>query len=130
MKNQISFTTGLFDSGQVGVPSGSGLKPGEDLARWLIKKTSGDEFLFGEPFQNNGGWAERVSAGGEKFELGFELIPASMGSAYADWVIRIGREKRWTMFRAKGTETRGRLCDLIHNVLRDEGEIREVQWGE
>ena len=129
MKDHISFTTTLFDSGDLQVPQERQVA-GEDLARWLINKTRGDEFVFGEPFENKGIWSEAVSAEGEKFELGFELTPTSAGADYAEWTIKIDQARKWSMFRQKDSQVRGRLCDLIHNVLRDEREIREVQWSD
>jgi hypothetical protein len=129
MKNQISFTTGLFDSGQIRHTNGGEAQLGEDLARWLFVKTKGDEFAFGEPFQQNGGWAEQITAEGENFKLGFALMPDSVGADHAEWLITIEKERKWKIFGSKDSELRGRLCDLIHNVLRDEGQIREVHWG-
>lgn len=129
MKNQISFTTGLFDSGQKKVDVNGGPRLGEDLARWLIAKSSGDEFTFGEPTPEGRGWTEAVTAEGEKFRLGFGLVPTSAGADFAEWVITIEKERHWKMFGSRDSELRSRLCDLIHNVLREEGQIREVHWG-
>ncbi len=128
MKNHISFTTGLFDSGV----ANSGSKTdelGRDLAPWLIAKSKGDEFTFAEPTRNGHGWTDAVSAKGEKFKLGFGLLPGSAGANYADWRITIEKVGGWKFFAQKDSKLRDRLCDLVHNVLRDEGEIREVHWG-
>lgn len=129
MKNQISFITALFDSGQKKTMTGDSTRMGEDLARWLIARSSGDEFTFAEPIPEGSGWADTVTAEGERFKLGFGLLPTSAGADYAEWVITIEKERRWKMFGSNDSELRGRLCDLIHNVLREEGEIREVNWG-
>jgi hypothetical protein len=129
MKNQISFTTGLFDSGQTGPGQTGGQRLGEDLARWLISKSKGDEFTFAEPIPAGTGWVDSVTAEGETFKLGFGLMPGTSGANYAEWLITIEKERKWKMFGSKDSELRGRLCDLIHNVLRDEGQIREVHWG-
>lgn len=126
MKAHISFTTGLFDSGEKG---SSNTRLGEDLARWLIGKSAGGEFTFGEPTAADRGWTDTVTAEGQKFRLGFGILPGTVGAAYADWRITIDKVNRWKMFGSSDSEVRGRLCDLVHNILRDEGEIREVHWG-
>jgi hypothetical protein len=128
MKNHISFTTGLFDSGA----ANSGSKTdelGEDLARWLMTKANGDEFTFSEPARNGHGWTDKVSANGEEFKLGFGLLPGSAGANHAEWRITIEKVGGWKLFNSKDSKLRDRLCDLVHNILRDEGEIREVHWG-
>ncbi|MEP6946533.1 MAG: hypothetical protein ABJA02_11500 [Acidobacteriota bacterium] len=128
MKNHISFTTGLFDSGIVN--SGSKTDElGQDLARWLIARSSGDEFTFAEPMRTGHGWTDTVSADGEEFRLGFGLLQGSAGADYADWRITIEKVNKWKLFGSKDSKLRDRLCDLVHNVLRDEGQIREVHWG-
>lgn len=127
MKEHISFTTGLFDSGKIN--NGDSVRIGEDLARWFIKKSDGGEFAFSEPIQSSYGWADKVTAGGEEFRLGFGIRDGSVGSDYADWRITIEKVNKWKLFGSKDSELRGRLCDLVHNVLRDEGQIREVHWG-
>ncbi len=128
MKNHISFTTGLFESGTAS--SGRDLnRYGEDLARWMISKAKGGEFTFAEPTANGSGWTESVTAGGETFILGFGILPGSVGSDYAEWRITIEKETRWKLFGSKDSKLRDHLCDLVHNVLRDEGQIREVHWG-
>lgn len=130
MKTQISFITELFDSGKANAGAG-GVPAGEDLARWFIKKSKGGEFTFGEPVGCMSGWMSSVTAEGEKFELGFGIIDGSAGSDYAEWRIFIRSINRWKLFgSSKDSELRGHLCDLVHNVLRDEGKIREVHWGE
>lgn len=126
MKAHISFTTGLFDSGERGSSVG---RLGEDLARWFIGKSAGGEFAFAEPTADGRGWTEIVKAEGESFKLGFGILPGTVGADYADWRITIDKVNRWKMFGSSDSELRGRLCDLVHNVLRDEGEIREVHWG-
>ena len=126
MKNHISFTTELFDSTRRDAGDG---RIGEDLARWFISKSQGGEFIFAEPSRDEHGWTDTVTAEGEKFKLDFDIIDETIGSGYADWRITIEKLNRWKVFGSKDSELRGRLCDLIHNVLRDEGQIREVKWG-
>jgi hypothetical protein len=126
MKAHISFTTGLFDSGERG---SNDSRLGEDLARWFIGKSAGGEFAFAEPTADGRGWTENVKADGESFRLGFGILPGTVGADYADWRITIDKVNRWKMFGSSDSELRGRLCDLVHNILRDEGEIREVHWG-
>jgi hypothetical protein len=128
MKNHISFTTGLFDSG-IGDSGSNTDELGEDVARWLMAKSSGDEFTFAEPERNGHGWTDKVMAEGEEFKLGFGLLPGSAGADYAEWRITIEKVGSWNPFGSKDSRLRDRLCDLIHNVLRDEGEIREIHWG-
>ena len=130
MKNQISFTTGLFDSGQFKQGSENESRLGEDLAHWLNTKSGHDEFTFGEPKPSGSdGWTESVTADGESFTLGFGLMPGTHAADHAEWLITIKKERGWNPFGSHDSELRGRLCDLIHNVLRDEGQIREVHWG-
>jgi len=119
MKEQITFMTGLFDT------TAGDHHFGEDLAKWMANKSKGTEFTFGTPTQTSVGWAEPVTADGEKFVLGFCLSDASVGSDYAEWLITIDKAASW---RSVGSTSRGRLCDHIHNVLRDERQIREVRW--
>ena len=126
MKAHISFTTGLFDSGERGANAS---RLGEDLAHWFIERSAGSEFVFSEPTADGRGWIENVKAEGEKFRLGFGILPGTVGADYADWRITIDKVNRWKMFGSSDSELRGRLCDLVHNILRDEGEIREVHWG-
>ena len=120
MKEQITFMTGLFDT------TASDHRFGEDLAKWMANKSKGTEFTFGTPTPSATGWAESVTAGGEKFTLGFGLADASVGSDYAEWLITIDKPASWRS--QNGSSPRGRLCDHIHNVLRDERQIREVCW--
>jgi hypothetical protein len=130
MKNQISFTTGLFDSGQIKPGSEGMTRLGYDLARWLNARSGDDEFTFGEPSPfGQDGWTEKVTANGESFTLGFGLMPGTRPADHAEWLITIKKERGWNPFGPTDSALRGRLCDLIHNVLRDEGEIREVHWG-
>lgn len=130
MKNQISFRTTLFDSDASIPPVADDQHFGEDLARWLSKKATGSEFEFGKPVQELHGWSETVGVKGESFLLGFGIADGYVGLEYAEWCITINHPRRWKFFGSKDSPTRSRLCDLIHNILRDEGEIRELQWGE
>ena len=130
MKNQISFRTELFDSQEL-VPHGAGGQHfGEDLAKWMSGKAKGGEFYFGKPTQALHGWSETVNVDGENFVLGFGIVDSYIGEDYAEWQITIDKPRKWKMFGSKDSPSRGRLCDLIHNILRDERQIREVQWSE
>lgn len=129
MKNQISFITGLFESGSLDGSEAERNALGGDLAKWFVRKCSGDdEFRFGEPVPGEVGWVVSVEAENQRFILDCGIVPATMGAAHADWTIAIRNEKGWNPFGSKDSPLRGRLCDLIHNVLRDEGETREVRW--
>ncbi len=130
MKNQISFITGLFDSDETNPQAKNDGHLGEDLAKWLVEKSKGSEFQFGVPFQQDWGWTDVAEANGEKFILRFGILDGSVGADYADWRITIEKERKWKFLGAKDSPSRGRLCDLIHNILRDEGQIREVHWSE
>ncbi|CAN5578833.1 hypothetical protein BH10ACI2_BH10ACI2_21820 [soil metagenome] len=129
MKNEISFMTGLFESGLAKTASADGRRPGEDLAKWLKGKSMGSEFFFDDPIKSDVGWSEIVTANGESFTLGFGILESTVGSDYAEWHITIEKERKWKFFGAKDSASRGRLCDLVHNILRDEYSIREVQWS-
>ena len=129
MKNEISFMTGLFASGHVKPISVDERRPGEDLARWLKGKSMGSEFVFDDPVRNDQGWSESVTANGESFVLGFGIGDESLGSDYAEWHITIDKERKWKFIGSKDSPSRARLCDLVHNILRDEYSIREVQWS-
>ena len=128
MKNQISFRTSLFDSQELVPPVANDQHFGEDLANWMSKKATGSEFAFGKPMQAERGWSETVSVDGENFVLGFGIVDESVGIDYAEWLITIEKLRKWKIFGPKDSALRGRLCDLIHNILRDERQIREVQW--
>ena len=130
MKSQISFRTSLFDSKALNTPVSVDRHYGEDLAQWMSKKAVGGEFEFGKPFQSTRGWSDRVTVDGEHFLLGFGLGAKSLDADYAEWIITIEKPKRFGVFGSKDSASRGRLCDLIHNVLRDERGVREVQWSE
>jgi hypothetical protein len=130
MKKQISFVTGLFDPGVTKQAETGDRLLGHDLADWLVSKAEHDEFDFATPIQDAHGWSVLVGGGGEKFKLGFEIIQSSVGDDHAEWRITIDKLRKWKMLGSSNSQTRGRLCDLIHNVLREEGEIREVQWTE
>lgn len=130
MKNTISFRTSLFDSSNLVPPVANDQHFGEDLAQWMSSKAKGSEFAFGKPIQELHGWSETVAANGETFVLGFGIVDSYIGTDYAEWMITIDKPKKWFEFGSKDSASRGRLCDLIHNILRDEREIREVQWGE
>lgn len=129
MKKQISFVTGLFETGVSKQAESGDRLLGEDLAHWLVAKCSGDEFTFTEPVQDEHGWSNVAAAEGQKFRLGYEIIHSSVGDAHAEWRITVEKLRSWGIFGSKDSALRGRLCDLIHNVLREEGETREVQWG-
>ena len=126
MKNQISFMSGLFDSDR----QAHAAQCGKDLAAWLAAKSKGSEFVFGKPVQAASGWSESVTVGGEHFVLGFDLGAKSVDPEYAEWIITIDKPRRFLFFGPKNSASRGRLCDLIHNILRDERFVREVQWSE
>ena len=130
MKNQISFRTSIFDSTKLVPPVANDQHFGEDLAKWMSNKAKGGEFDFGKPVQEPHGWSETVAADGENFVLGFGIVDEYIGLDYAEWRITIDKPRKWFMFGSKDSPSRGRLCDLIHNILRDEREIREVQWGD
>lgn len=126
MKTQISFMSGLFDSDR----QADAAHCGKDLATWLAAKSSGGEFVFEKPVEAASGWSESVRAGSEHFVLGFDLGAKSVDPEYAEWVITIDKPRKFFFFGAKDSASRGRLCDLIHNILRDERFVREVQWSE
>jgi hypothetical protein len=101
---------------------------GEDLAKWMIVKSKGSEFVFHSPVKSADGWSESVTANGENFILDFGIVGETIGDEYAGWTITIDKPRSWKLFGSKDSASRGRLCDLIHNILRDERQIREVQW--
>ena len=121
--------TGLFESGHIAPISVNEVRPGEDLARWLKVKSMGSEFVFDDPIWNASGWSESVTANGESFVLGFGIVESSLGSDYAEWHITIDKRRKWKFIGSKDSRSRSRLCDLVHNILRDEYSIREVQWS-
>lgn len=129
MKNQVSFRTTLFDSSRLAPPIDDDQHFGEDLAKWMSKKAKGGEFGFGEPTQTPHGWSETVVANGESFVLDFGIVDEYIGLEYAEWEITIDKLRKWKYFGSKDSPSRGRLCDLIHNILRDERQIRELQWN-
>ena len=129
MKNQISFMSGLFDTAELSPPVAGDRHFGEDLAIWMAKKSDGGEFVFGNPVRTADGWIESVTVDGEKFVVGFGLGSDSAGEDYAEWTITIDKPRTWRSFGSKDSPSRARLCDLIHNILRDERGIREVQWS-
>lgn len=129
MKNQISFMSALFDT-QAAIPTVPGDRHfGEDLAKWMIVKSRGSEFVFHSPVKSADGWSEAVTANGESFVVDFGIVDATIGDEYAGWTIKIDKARSWKLFGSKDSPSRGRLCDLIHNILRDERQIREVQWS-
>ena len=125
MKDQISFMTGLFDT-EPSVTAGD-RRFGQDLAVWMALKSKGTEFVFGDPVKTASGWAGSVTTKGESFKLGFGLVNG-IGSDYAEWAITIDRPRSWRSLRPSGSAGRSRLCDHIHNVLRDERQVRELHW--
>ena len=127
MKDQISFMSGLFDTAEAVPPVANDHHFGEDLAAWIAAKSKNSEFQFGSPVRTPTGWAEPVTAGGEKFMLGFGLVEGSAGKEYAEWLITINRPSSWRSGNS-GSASRSRLCDHVHNLLREERGIREVQW--
>lgn len=130
MKNHISFRTELFDSKELTPKSANKPNFGEDLAKWMSGKAKGGEFSFGSPTPALHGWSETVNGNGEKFVLGFDIVDSYIGLDYAEWQITIDKPRKWKMFGSKDSPSRDRLCDLIHNILRDERKIREVQWSD
>ena len=128
MKSQISFTTDLFETREVKPHFINDRCFGEDLARWFVEAASGGEFRFGEPFQEDWGWAVFAEANGEKFVVGFGIMDESIGDEQADWLITIEKLRRWKVFGSKDSPMRAELCDLIQNVLRDKPHIREIRW--
>ena len=129
MKNQISFMSGLFDTTALTPPIANDRHFGEDLAKWMIVKSKGSEFVFSTPVRSADGWSESVTVDGESFVIGYGLAEASIGEDYAEWLIKIDKPRTWKFFGPKDSPSRSRLCDLIHNILRDERQIREVQWS-
>lgn len=129
MKNQISFMSALFDTKALVPPVVHDRHFGEDLAKWMIVKSKGSEFVFSTPVKSADGWSESVTANGENFILGFGIDDLTIGDDYAGWTITIDKPRGWKFFASKDSPSRGRLCDLIHNILRDERQIREVQWS-
>lgn len=130
MKTQISFMTGLFKSGVQQQAAASDRLLGEDIALWFIKKSKGGEFTFDVPVQDQTGWSETARANGEQFKLGFEIAHATVGSDYAEWRITIDKVRALGFFGSKDSAVRSRLCDHVHNILRDEYHVREVQWAD
>ena len=128
MKSQITFITDIFESREVKPHFFNDRCFGEDVARWLVEKTKGGEFTFGEPFQEDSGWAAPAEVDGEEFVVRFRIMEESIGEDQADWLITVEKERKWKMFSSKDSPMRGELCDLIHNVLRDAAHIREIRW--
>jgi len=121
--------SGLFDTKAMVPPVAGDRHFGEDLAKWLIVKSMGSEFAFSTPVKSSDGWSESVTVDGENFVLGFGIDGETIGDEYAGWTITIDQPRSWKFFGSKDSPSRGRLCDLIHNILRDERQIREVQWS-
>lgn len=128
MKNQISFMTGLFDTAALNPPMANDRHFGEDLAKWFVGKSKGSEFVFSAPVQTADGWTDAVSVEGETFAVSFGLGAGSVGSDYAEWLVTIDTPRSWRSVGSTGSASRSRLCDHIHNVLRDERQVRELQW--
>lgn len=128
MKSQITFITDVFESKEVKSHSVNDRCFGEDVAGWLVEKTKDGEFDFGEPFQEDSGWAVPVEVGGEKFVVRIRIMDESIGADQADWLIAVEKVRKWKMFSSKDSPQRGELCDLIQNVLRDAAHIREIRW--
>jgi hypothetical protein len=128
MKEQISFMTSLFESGVAKQAAEGDRLLGEDLAVWLGSRPHDDEFVFDKPIQAGAGWTETVHVGGSDFMLGFNIVHASVGSDYSEWRITIDGGQKWKFFSSPSSTVRGRLCDHIHNVLRSERFVREIQW--
>lgn len=121
--------SGLFDTAASSPPLADDTHFGEDLAIWMKEKSKGGEFVFGQPIRSADGWSESVTLNDESFVLGFGLRDGFVGSDYANWTITIDKPRTWRFFGSKDSPSRSRLCDLVHNILRDERQIREVQWG-
>ncbi len=121
--------SGLFDAKALVPTVANDRHFGEDLAKWVIVKSQGSEFVFSTPVQNADGWSESVTVDGESFVLGFGIVDETIGDEYAGWMITIDKPRTWKFFGSKDSPSRARLCDLIHNILRDERQIREVQWS-
>ena len=119
----------MFDSKASISPIDADRHFGEDLAKWMIVKSKGSEFVFSTPVKSADGWSESVTANGENFVLGFGIDGDTIGDEYAGWTITIDKSRTWKFFGPKDSPSRARLCDLIHNILRDERQIREVQWS-
>lgn len=128
MKKNITFITDLFESKEVKAHFVNDRCFGEDLAHWLVEKSKGSEFVFGEPFQEDWGWAVFAEANSEKFVIGFGIMDESIGEVNADWTITVDKMRKWMLFGSNDSPLRARLCDLIQNILRNEPEIREVRW--
>ena len=120
----------MFDSKETVSNAVNGPHFGEDLAKWMSVKAKGGEFSFGNPMLTPHGWSETVKGNGENFVLGFDIVDSYIGIDYAEWQITIDKPRKWKLFGSKDSPSRDRLCDLIHNILRDERKIREVQWSE
>ncbi|MEJ7622646.1 MAG: hypothetical protein WKF34_01500 [Pyrinomonadaceae bacterium] len=129
MKNQITFMSGLFESQPDSSTEAGGNHFGGDLAEWIVTRSNGSEFVFAKPVRTETGWSDHVTVDGESFVLGFDLGAKSVDADYAEWVITIDKPRKFKFFGPKDSPSRARLCDLIHNILRDERGIREVQWG-
>lgn len=121
--------SGMFDTTESTPPVAGDRHFGEDLALWMANKSRGGEFVFGKPVPSSDGWSESVTANGEKFVIDFGLDVDTAGMDYAHWVITIDKPRTWKLFGSKDSPSRARLCDLVHNILRDERQIREVQWS-
>ena len=121
--------SGLFDTTALIPPVADDRHFGEDLAKWMIVKSKGSEFVFSTPIKSADGWSESVMVDGENFVLGFGIDGETIGHEYAGWTITIDKPRSWKFFGSKDSPSRARLCDLIHNILRDERQIREVQWS-
>lgn len=125
MKEEISFMTGKFASTTTEATEGHQF--GEDLAKWMAMRSKDSEFKFGAAEKTDLGWSEMVTVGSESFRLGFN-IGKDTRPDYSEWHVTIGGGSGWNSSRSVGTPGRSRLCDHVYNVLRDERQIRELQW--
>ena len=128
MKQSISFSTSLFETTADVDQKGGRL--GADLAHWLVTKSSGSEFEFGEPSDAGGVWVVPVTAGSEIFEIGFSMDDAFTGKDEAEWAITVEKKRKWKLFGQQNSQMRAELCDLIQNILRIEPQISEVRWSD
>lgn len=125
MKDEISFMTGKFVST---IPEHSeGHRYGEDLANWMALRSKDTEFKFSAAEKTDLGWSEMVTVGNESFQLGF-TIGKDTRPDYSEWHVTISGGSGWNSSRSVGTGGRSRLCDHVYNVLRDERQVRELQW--
>jgi len=127
VKWMIEFTTDLFNSTEPKPHFINERCFGEDAIAWVVERSQDSTFKFGEPFQEDWGWATLARKNGETFLVGIGIMDDTIGVVPARWLLMIDKTRRFLVFGSKRSPNLDLLADEVQEKLTKESSITQIE---